>query len=234
MRQAQDYLEAVIELDITQIDGVERNPARVRALIRSLSRNISSMAGNTTVMKDMAENDSSLSDKSISSYRNALNRIFFTEDIPAWSPALRSKTAVRTSAKLGFVDPSLAVASLHTGPDGLLKDFNTFGFLFEALCVRDLRVYAQPLGGDIYHYRDQTGLEIDIIIGLHDGRWGAVEVKMGHTEIEKAAANLHKLADKVNADKMKQPSFLMVLTAGQYAIRQDDDILIVPIGCLRE
>ena len=148
----------------------------------------------------------------VSTYLDALERLFVIEDQPAWNPELRSKSRLRKAAKRHFVDPSIAVAAMRTNPNGLLKDMRTFGCLFESICIRDLRIYTQMLSGDICHYRDNTDLEADAIIALHDGRWAAVEMKLGHKEVDKAAENLLKLRDKINTEKMKQPSFLMVIS----------------------
>jgi predicted AAA+ superfamily ATPase len=186
-----------------------------------------------TIMDDMEAFDGSLSDKTISFYLNALRRIFVVEDLPAWSPSLRSKTAIRTSVKRQFVDPSIAVAAMRTNPEGLLWDFNTFGFLFESLCARDIRIYAQACDGDVFHYRDKNGLESDLIVRLRDGRWAAIEVKLGSKQEKIAAENLLRLKSKIDAEKMGEPSFLMVLTGGQYAYRRKDGVLVVPIGCLK-
>jgi len=234
LRRVYDYVDAVINIDVSRVDEVEKNPARVRALMRSLARNISTVANLATLRNDIGGNEEAVSDKTIASYLNALRRIFVIEDLPAWSPALRSKTAIRTSAKRHFIDPSIATAVLRATPDRLLGDFNTFGFLFESLCIRDLRVYAQALDGEVFHYRDKSGLEADAIVHLKDGRWGAVEVKMGAREIEDAALNLKALRDKIDLDKMREPSFLMVLTATDFAYRREDGVQIVPIGCLRD
>ena len=234
LKRVYDYVEAVINLDVSNVDGVEKSPARVRGLMRSLARNISTMANLSTIRGDIAGDEDSISEKTIASYLNALRRIFVVEDLPAWSPAMRSKTTIRTSPKRHFVDPSIAAAVLRVAPDGLLQDFNTFGFLFESLCVRDLRVYAHAVDGEVFHYRDKSGLEADAVVHLKDGRWGAVEVKMGAKETEIAAENLKTLRDKVNVDKMKEPSFLMVLTGGEFGYRRDDGVYIVPVGCLRE
>jgi len=155
------------------------------------------------------------------------------EDQPAWSPALRSKTTLRTTAKRHFIDPSIAVAALQTNPDGLLKDFLTFGFLFESLCIRDLRIYAQKSGGEVFHYRDQTGLEADAVVALHDGRWGAIEVKMGQAKVDQAAANLLRLKARIDETKMNAPSFLAVLTGNGYAMKRRDGVLVVPVTCLQ-
>jgi len=235
LRHVREYVEMVINSDISRVDGVEKNPKRVRRLMRSLARNVSSMAKMKTIIYDMAEDsDGQISDKTISSYMNALRRIFVTEEQPAWGPSIRSKVAQRTSPKLHFIDPSIAAAVLRLSPEGLLKDFNTFGLLFESLVIRDLRVYAQTLDGEVYHYRDGSDLEVDAIVSLYDGRWGAAEVKMGTSEIDKAAENLKKFRDKVNTEKMGEPSFLAVITATEFGYRRDDGIYVVPIGCLRD
>lgn len=234
LRRVYDYVDAVINTDVSRVDGVEKSPARVRALMRSLARNISTTANLTTIRNDIAGDEDTISEKTIASYLNALRRIFVVEDLPAWNPAMRSKTALRTSPKRHFIDPSIATAALRATPDGLLKDFNTFGLLFESLCVRDLRVYAQAIDGEVFHYRDKSGLEADAIVHLKDGRWGAIEVKMGGKEIEAAAENLKILRDKINLDKMDEPSFLMVLTGTELAYRRADGVYIIPVGCLKD
>jgi len=234
LQRSYNYVEAVINADISEVDGVEKSPARVRTLMRSLARNISTPATLKTLHSDLAGDEEIISEKTISSYLNALRRIFVVEDLPAWSPAMRSKTTIRTASKRHFCDPSVATAVLRATPESLLQDFNTFGLLFESLCVRDLRVYAQAIDGEVFHYRDRNGLEADAVIHLKDGRWGAVEVKMGAKEIEVAAVNLNTLRDKVNLSKMQEPSFLMVLTATEFGYRREDGVYIVPIGCLRD
>ncbi|MEW6082349.1 MAG: DUF4143 domain-containing protein [Bacillota bacterium] len=234
LRRVYDYVDAVINIDVSRVDEVEKSPARVRALMRSLARNVSTMASLTTIRNDIAGDEDTISEKTIASYLNALRRIFVVEDLPAWNPALRSKTTLRTSPKRYFVDPSIAIAVLRTTPDSLLENFSTFGFLFESLCIRDLRVYAQALDGEVFHYRDKSGLEADAIVHLKDGRWGAIEIKMGSKEIEEAAGNLKTLREKINLDKMREPSFLMVLTGTELAYRRGDGVYIVPIGCLKD
>jgi len=233
-RIAMNYVDAVINSDINSVDGVEKDPERVRLLLHSLARNISTLATSKTIMDDMHVNSASITDKTLSSYLNALRRLFVIEDVPAWQPSLRSKTAIRTAYKRQFVDPSIASAALRTNASGILRDFETFGFLFESLCTRDLRIYSQAIDGGVFHYRDKSGLESDLIIKLNDGRWAPVEVKLGNKQIEEAAANLIKLSHKVDADKMNQPSFLMVLTGGQMAYRRPDGVLVIPIGCLKD
>lgn len=233
-QMAINYVDAVINLDIQRVDGVKKDPERVRLLLQSLARNISTMATARTIMDDMQVNESSITDKTLSSYLNALRRIFVVEDVPAWQPSLRSKTAIRMANKRQFVDPSIATAVMRTNAEGVLRDFETFGFLFESLCTRDLRVYAQAADGLVFHYRDKSELESDLVIKLHDGRWAAIEVKLGMKQIEEAAANLIKLSQKIDTEKMNQPSFLMVLTGGQVAYKRSDGVLVVPIGCLRD
>jgi len=233
-RIARNYLEAVVQIDIQQVDGTVKDPEKVRLLLQSLSRNISSMATSKTILDDIQANHSQLSDKTLNAYLNALRRIHVIEDVPAWQPSLRSKTALRTANKRQFVDPSIAAAALRVDARGILKDFNTFGFLFESLCTRDLRVYTQALDGDVFHYRDKSELEADLILRLRDGRWAAIEVKLGNSQIDLAAANLLKLASKVNTEKMKEPSFLMILTGGNVAYKRTDGVLVVPITCLKD
>ncbi len=235
LRHAIDYVEAVINADVSRVDDIEKNPARVRALMRSLSRNISTLATTKTIHDDIAmgDTDGGISEKTIGRYLNALNRIFVTENVPAWNPVLRSKTAIRTSAKRQFVDPSIATAVMRLTPERLFGDLNYFGFLFESLCVRDLRVYADSIDGEIYHYRDSSGLEADAVIALNDGRWAAVEIKLGTREIDDAAKHLLELKEKINTDRMQEPSFLMVITGSDFAYRRKDGVFVVPIGCLK-
>ncbi len=233
LRMATNYVEAVINMDVQRVDGIEKNPERVRMLLRSLARNVATMATAQTIKADVEANDMTISEKTLAGYLNALRRIFVVEDMPAWQPSLRSKTAIRTAQKRHFVDPSIATAVMRTSPAELLEDFETFGFLFESLCARDIRIYAQANDGEVFHYRDKTGLEADMVIHLHDGRWAAVEVKLGNRQIEEAAGHLLALAQRVNTEKMGEPSFLMVLTGGEFAYRRDDGVLVVPIGCLK-
>lgn len=233
LRTARNYVDEVVELDVHRLDGIERNAQRVRKLMQSLARNVSTMASNETVMADVTANDTTLSPTTFASYMNALRRIFVVDDIDAWLPSLRSRTAIRTSPKRHFVDPSIPAVLLRLTPEGLLKDFKTFGFLFEDLCARDLRIYAQAIDGDVYHYRDKNELECDLIISRRNGQWAGVEVKLGRNEEDDAAANLLKLASKIDESKMQKPSFLMILTGGQFAYRRPDGVYVVPIGCLK-
>lgn len=237
LSQAYDYLDAVIESDISQVDGVIRNPLRARLLMKVFSRYIGSPAKVSKIRQDMFVNDSEeLSDKTIYDYINALKRIFVIEDLSAWNPNLRSKTAIRTSDTRYFVDPSIAVAALRLGPQDLLNDLHTFGFLFENLCIRDLRVFADVLDGDLYHYRDKSRLECDAVLHLRNGQYGLIEVKLGGDEaIEDGARNLLKFREKIDTDKMKEPSFMMVLCGtSSYAYQREDGIYVIPIGCLKD
>ncbi|MCF0237763.1 MAG: ATP-binding protein [Sphaerochaetaceae bacterium] len=231
-----DYYEAVVNSDINRADGISKNPDRVKLLMRSFARNIGTQVSNSVLIADINENkDLGISENTISLYITALKKIFVIENMPAWNPNLRSKTAIRTSDTLYFVDPSIATASLGIGPNDLISDLNTFGFMFENLCIRDLRVYTDALGGSVYHYRDKSGLECDAVIHLRNGKYGLIEIKLGGDKlIEEGAKNLLKLKEHIDTDKMKEPSFMMILTAiGNYAYKRNDGILIVPIGCLK-
>ena len=234
--QAFDYYDAIVNSDISRVDGISREPTRVKNLMRSYARNVGSQASNETLKGDMINNDSfSLDTDTIFSYINALKKIFVVDEVSAWNPNLRSKTAIRTSDTRYFIDPSIATASLGLGPDDLINDLNTFGFIFENLCVRDLRVYAESINGDLYHYRDSSSLECDAVIHLRNGSYGLVEIKLGGDKlIEEGVENLLKLKNKLDTSKMKKPSFLMVVTAtGDYAYKRSDDVYVVPVGCLK-
>ena len=233
LRVARNYVKAVIEEDIHRVDGVEKNPERVRLLMRSLARNVSTLASQETIIADITANDCTASDKTVAAYLNALRRIFVVEDIPAWTPNMRSKTAIRTSAKRQFADPSIAAACLRTNPQGLLRDFNTFGFLFESLCARDMRVYAQTLDGTVSHFRDRTGLEADLVVSLPDGRWAPIEVKLGEGQVDEAAAHLIKLSQRVDEARVGSPTFRMVLTGTAFTYVREDGTIVCPIGCMK-
>jgi predicted AAA+ superfamily ATPase len=235
--QAFDYVEAVEKRDIQKADGVERDPVRVHRLLRSLARNQGTQASCGTIRADLQVNESDgLSEETISSYIKALKEVFVVEDAEAWNPNLRSKTAIRTSDTRYFTDPSIATAALGLGPNDLINDLNTFGLMFETLCVRDLRVYAEALNGNVYHFRDKNGLECDAVVHLRNGSYGLVEVKLGGDElIEEGAESLKTLASKIDIERMKEPAFKMVLIGvGTYAYRREDGIYVVPIGCLKD
>lgn len=235
--QAFDYVSAVEKRDIQQTDGVERDPIRVHRLLRSYSRHQGAQVSNSAIRADLIENEGeSLDVDTIASYIKALKRIFVIEDVEAWNPNLRSKTAIRTSDTRYFTDPSIATAALGLGPADLIADLDTFGLIFETLCMRDLRIYAEVMNGNVYHYRDKNGLECDAVIHLRDGRYGLIELKLGGDKlISQGASTLLNLADKIDSTKMKNPSFMMVITAsGDYAYRREDGVLVVPIGCLKD
>ncbi|KQB86905.1 ATP-binding protein [Corynebacterium lowii] len=230
---ARAYIDGLVESDISRIDGVNRNATRVRALMRSYARHISTQASQATMAADLAVNDEAMSPNTVSDYLDALARAYITDELEAWNPALRSKTAVRTSPTRHFVDPSVGTALMRATAANLLHDMEAYGLLFESLCVRDLRVYAEAMDGSLFHYRDKTGLEADAVVVLADGRWAPVEVKLGERQVDEAAANLQKLAERVDTSRMGAPSFLMVVTGGKAAYRRDDGVLVVPLACLR-
>lgn len=235
--QVKYYYDAVTRSDVSRVDGIRRNQERVKRLMRSYARHQGMQASVSTIVEDMRVNDEELSDvKTITTYIEALKKIFVIEDSAAWNPNLRSKTAIRTSDTRYFVDPSIAVAALGLGPKDLIGDLNTMGLLFETLCIRDLRVFASALDGQVYHFRDKYGLECDAVVHLRNGKFGLVEIKLGGDKlIEEGAATLKTLAGRIDTDRMKAPSFLMVLTAtGKFAYRREDGVYVVPVGCLKD
>jgi len=231
---AENYYRSLTDTDITDVDEIKRNPDRARKILRSYARQISSFASNTTIKDDVSASNGTLDEKTLSSYSNAFRKLYVIEDLPAWDPKLRSKTVIRTADKRQFVDPSIAAAALGASPADLINDLNTFGMLFECLCVRDLRIYAESLGGSVNQYRDFSDLEADAIVHLKNGDWGAVEIKLGGDMIDKAAENLLRLVNRVDTDRMKKPKFLMVLTGLNYAYRRPDGVYVVSIGCLKD
>ena len=236
LRRAFDYYDAIVNVDIHRVDNVERSTERTKLLMRSYARIQGAQVPLTTIRDDMRPNDSpSLDERTVYSYIEALKKLFVIEDMPAWNPNLRSKTAIRTSDTRYFVDPSIATASLGIGPESLISDLNTMGLMFETMCIRDLRVYADSLDGTVSHYRDKSGLECDAVIHLRDGSYGLVEIKLGgESLVREGVKNLQALASKIDTGKMKKPSFLMVLTGtGRYAIQRDDGVLEVPVCCLK-
>lgn len=235
--QAMDYFDAVCKSDISRVDGIRRNTERAKRLMRSYARNQGAQVPVATIAADMKTNDEDMSDvKTITSYIDALKKIFVIEDAPAWNPNLRSKTAIRTSDTRYFVDPSVATAALGLGPNDLLGDLHTMGLLFETLCVRDLRVFADALDGQIYHFRDKEGLECDAVLHLRNGKFGLIEIKLGGDNlVEEGAETLKTLAKKIDTDRMRAPAFLLVLTGvGKYAYKREDGVFVVPIGCLKD
>ncbi|MDD6123570.1 MAG: DUF4143 domain-containing protein [Bacteroidales bacterium] len=233
--QADNYVDAVVNSDISRVDNTTRNAGFAHKLLRSYARYQGAQVSLTKIADDiLASGSNSFSVDTLYDYVNALKNIFVIEDMEAWSPNLRSKTAIRTSDTRYFIDPSIATSALGIGPDDLIKDLNTLGLMFETMAVRDLRVYADALGGKVYHYRDKNGLECDAIIHLRNGRYGLVEVKLGGDSlIESGAKTLKALAAKIDTDKMNAPSFMMVLTGvGKYAYTRADGVTVVPISAL--
>ncbi len=234
--QAYDYLDAVVRSDINRADGISKNPERVRKLMRSYARNQGTQVSNSTLAKDVSANEKgTINEETVSSYVSALKKIFVVEEMPAWNPNLRSKTAVRTSNTRYYADPSVGAAALGIGPKDLINDLNTFGFLLKALVVRDLRVYADQIHGNVYRYRDGDGLECDAVIHLRNGKYGLTEIKLGGARaIEEASSSLLSLSGKIDTDRMNAPSFLAVITGiGDFAYRRKDGVYVIPIGCLK-
>lgn len=229
-----EYLDNIINEDVNSVDNINKDSKKMKYLLKSLARNICLVANISTLKEDVKAHSGEISEKTIASYLNSLERLYVIEEIEAWSPKLRSKTVIRTSPKRIFTDPSIAMASLGATDKDLLMDFKTFGLVFESLVLRDLIVYSKLIDGEVKFYRDKNGLEIDAIIELDNGKWGAIEIKLGSQEsIEEAANNLIKLSNLVDTQIENKPSFLMVLTATKYAYRRDDGVYVVPLACLK-
>lgn len=235
--QARDYYETIYKVDIHRVDKVRRNSERTRLLLKSYARNIGSATSFSKMSADIKENDNAdISYETISDYIDALKKLFVLEDMPAWNPNLRSKSAIQSSDTRYFIDPSIATSALSLGPEDLINDMSTFGLFFESMAVRDLRTYADALNGDLFHFRDSSGLECDAVLHRRNGEYGLIEIKLGgNNNIEKGAETLKHLAEVIDTDKMKSPAFLMVLIGvGQYAYRRPDGVFVVPIGCLKD
>ena len=234
-----NYIDIICNSDVSEVDGIKRNPQRVKAILKSYARNISTLATKKTLMKDVRTEHEDISAPTYNSYINALERLYVIQDIPAWSPNIRSANTIRKSHKKEFIDPSIAVASLNLTPEKLLKDFETFGFIFENLCIRDILVYSSSLNGEVLYYNDDSGLEADCVIYLNDGRYALIEFKLGSREIEKGAKNLLKLKELIKKSvenkkiELEEPSFLAVITGGDMAYIRADGVKVIPIGCLR-
>lgn len=238
LKIAKSYIQSICESDTSIIDGVKRNPKIFEAILKSYSRNVSTLVANTKIIEDIKENYGELSKQTFYSYVNILKKLYVIENINAWSPNLKSKQKIRKSEKKGFIDPSLAVASLGTTPEQLLQDFKTFGFIFESLCIRDLHVYSSTAGGKILYYNDGS-FEVDCILQLNDGRYALIEFKLGDKDIEKGAENLLKLKKLINKQRDKgkihipEPTFLAVVTGDDIALKRDDGVYVLPIGVLK-
>lgn len=240
MYVAKSYLENICEADVSSVDGTRREPQKIRALLKAYARNVSTLATNTSILKDIRANFTDMSEASLYSYLNALNKLFVIEDIPAWSPAIRSATTIRTGNKKEFTDPSIAVAALGVSKSELLMDLNTFGFIFETLCIRDLKAYSCANGGAVSFYHDRMGLEADCVLHLDDGRYALVEFKLGSRQIDEGAAHLLELKKLIQEHNKKQegyirePDLLMVITGGELAYKTKDNVYVIPIGCLKD
>ena len=234
--QAFDYVDSVVQKDIQRVDKIKRSPDRARLLLRSYARNISQQISYATIRKDMLANDAStLDEDTVADYVKALKKLFVIEDLAAWNPNIRSKAAIRTSDTRHFVDPSIGTAALRLGPKDLVNDLQSFGLFFEDLVVRDLRVYAEALDGELYHYRDSSGLECDTVLHRRNGSYALLEVKIGgENRINEGAANLLALAKNIDTNKMSAPSFMAVIIGvGKYAYQRKDGVYVIPIGCLK-
>jgi len=232
-RAIRSYLSEIARADIQRVDGVKRNSMRINRVLRSFARNVATQASIITIATDAGGSDGPLERKTVSGDIAALERLMIIEDLQAWAPNLRSRAKLRTAATRHFVDPCLAVAALNTSPDKLLKDLNFFGFLFESLVVRDLRVYMQEVGGHTFHYRDSNDLEVDVILETQDGRWAAIEVKLGVNDLDAAANTLLKFAAKIDTTLSGEPEFLAVVTATGPGYRRSDGVYLLPIGTLQ-
>jgi hypothetical protein len=238
---AKDYVDAICKEDISRVDKTKRNPALARLILRSYARNICTLAKKTSMLTDVSEEMEGTTMPTFNGYVEAMEKLFVIDDIAAWSPAIRSKTVIRTSKKRCFVDPSIAVAALGASPESLELDLNTFGFIFECLCFRDLRIYSQAMGGRLSYYHDRQGLEADAVLHLNDGRYALIECKLGSREIEEGAKHLLEIkrlvAEKNKTDKqskLREPDLLIILTGGEMAYTREDGVKIIPIGCLKD
>lgn len=234
-----DYIDIICNSDISKVDGIKRSPQRVKAILKSYSRNISTLATKKTLMADIKTEYGDISTPTYNSYIDALEKLYVIQNIPAWSPNIRSANTIRKSYKKEFIDPSIAVASLNLTPEKLLKDFETFGLIFENLCIRDLLVYSSSVNGEVLYYNDDSGLEADGIVYLNDGRYALIEFKLGNKEIEKGAKNLLKLKELIKESvknkkiNLEEPSFLAIITGGEIAYTRSDGVKVIPIGCLK-
>ncbi len=239
LKISKSYVEHICQTDVSQIDNVKRDPDKVKLLLQSYARNLSTLAKNTNILKDVNSTYTTLDKTTFYSYINVLKRLFVIDDITGWSPNIRSKSAIRTGPKRQFIDPSIATAALDLNPEKLIYDLNTYGFIFENLCIRDLKIYSQTLGGNLYYYHDTSNLEVDCVIQLDNGHYGLIEFKLGGNEEEKGAKNLLKLQDlikksiKLNKTKIPEPSFLAIITGGKFAYTREDGVKIIPIACLK-
>lgn len=236
---AKSYLNIICEIDTTSIDGVKRNPDKIKSLLKSYARNISTLVTNKNIINDIKERNGKMSETTYYDYINVLKQLFVIDEVGAWSPNIRSSKSIRKTPKKEFIDPSLSVAALDLSPEQLLYDLNTFGFIFENLCIRDLNIYSSKSGGKILYYHDSNDLEVDCVLTLDNGDYALIEFKLGSAEEEKGAKNLLKLNNLIKKQKTEgkthipEPSFLAIITGGKIAYTRDDGVKIIPIGCLK-
>ncbi len=238
---ARNYIRTVCDTDVSTIDGIERNEKIAKAILQSYARNISTLAKKSVIYKDVNEHLEGISDTTFDTYLNALQRLFVIQDIDAWSPAIRSASAIRRGSKREFVDPSIAVAALGLSPQALYTDLKTFGFLFECMAIRDLKAYSMSLGGSISYYHDRYDLEADAVLHLEDGRYALIEFKLGSKEIEEGAGHLKEIKrlvqehNKVEKQiKLREPDLMMVITGGHMAYTRPDGVKVIPLACLKD
>jgi len=237
---AQNYIANICDSDASTVDGVKRSSERVRAVLQSYARNISTLAKDNVILKDVSSNSIDITPPTLASYVDALEKLYVIEDIPAWCPSIRSASAIRSGKKKEFTDPSIATAALGLIPDSLLQDLYTFGFIFECLCIRDLKVYSSSMEGKVSYYHDRYGLEADCVLHLSDGRYALIEFKLGSREIEEGSSHLLRLkkliqqANEENGARLKEPSLLIVITGGEMAYTRDDGVKVIPVGTLRD
>ncbi|MES4920357.1 DUF4143 domain-containing protein [Hoylesella timonensis] len=241
LQVAKDYINSLCRIDISTIDGVARNEKLTQLILRTYARNVSTLAKKSNMLKDIRANVETCSENTLNDYLNALTKLFVIQDIEAWSPAVRSASAIRRGVKREFVDPSIAVAALSMSPETLLMDLNTFGFIFECMCIRDLKAYSQALGGFISYYHDRYDLEADAVLHLKDGRYALIEFKLGSREIEEGAEHLLEIKrlvkqynEKEKQIRLREPDLLMVITGGAMAYSRPDGVKVIPLGCMRD
>ena len=238
---AKDYVQSVCKNDISRVDGVQRNEKLARQILRSYARNISTMAKTTSMLADVTEGDSmACSRTTFDDYVTALEKLFVIQDIDAWCPAIRSKTAIQSSPKRGFCDPSVAVALMGQTPQSLQTQMKTFGFIFEQMCIRDLKAYSYGFFSNVGYYRDRYGLEADVVLHLDDGRYALIECKLGSKEIETGShhlAQLHRLITDHNKTEkqvpIREPDLKIILTGGKYGYSREDGVYVIPLACLK-
>lgn len=229
---AANYLDEIRRVEIRTVSGTRRDPVKVGRLLRSIGRNVATHASIATLARDAGGNDGSLNRETVDEYLDGLRRLMVVEDQPAWGVHLRTTHTLRKAAKIHFVDPSLAAAAMRASPERLARDFESLGFLFESMVVRDLRVYAQATDASVFQYRDSDGLEVDAIIEAHDGRWAAFEIKLGFGQVEEAAASLRKFAGRIDTSRCGPPAALGVIVGSGYGYRREDGVHVIPIGAL--